>query len=80
MTTAIIQEFEGATLDQYDRIIDKMGITPGGKHPEPGCLFHWVAQTDSGLTIDFSVLSGEDLDALGRIAEKLGSAGSPWDP
>ena len=51
MTIAVIQEFDGATLEQYDRVIDKMGITPSGEHPHPGCLFHWVAQTASGLTI-----------------------------
>jgi hypothetical protein len=51
MTVAVIQDLEGATLDQYDRAIDKMGITPGGRHPDPGCLFHWVTETDTGLRV-----------------------------
>ena len=51
MTIAIIQEFDGATLDQYDRVVDKMGITPGGKHSDAGCLFHWVTKTDTGITV-----------------------------
>ena len=51
MTIAVIQEFDGATLEQYDRVIDKMGITPGTGHPDPGCLFHWVTHTDTGLRI-----------------------------
>ena len=51
MTIAVIQDFEGATLDQYDRVIEKMGITPGGKHPDPECLFHWVTTTDTGIRV-----------------------------
>ena len=51
MTVAVIQDFEGATLDQYDSVIDKMGITPGAGHLDPGCLFHWVTQTSTGLKI-----------------------------
>ena len=51
MAVAVIQDFEGATLDQYDRVIDKMGITPGSSHPEPGCLFHWVTETETGLRV-----------------------------
>ena len=51
MAIAVIQDFDGATLDQYDRVIDKMGITPGGKHSDPGCLFHCVTQTENGLRV-----------------------------
>jgi hypothetical protein len=51
MPVAVIQDFEGATLDQYDKIIEQMGITPGGKHSDPGCLFHWVTKTDDGLKV-----------------------------
>jgi hypothetical protein len=51
VTIAVIQDFEGATLDQYDRVIDKMGIAPGGKHPDPECLFHWVTATDTGIRV-----------------------------
>ena len=51
VTIAVIQDFEGATLDQYDGVIDKMGITPGGKHSDPGCLFHWVTRTATGIKV-----------------------------
>jgi hypothetical protein len=51
MTIAVVQDFAGATLDEYDRVIDKMGITSGGKHSDPGCLFHWVTATDTGLRV-----------------------------
>jgi hypothetical protein len=50
MPVAIEMMFDGATLDQYDRIVEKMGLTPGGATP-PGALFHWVAATDSGVHV-----------------------------
>src|SRR5437870_7930773 len=50
MAVGIVLAFEGATLDQYDQILEKMGLSPGGATP-PGALFHWVAQTDNGLRV-----------------------------
>jgi len=46
----VVLDFEGATLEQYDQIIDKMGFTPGGRGG-PGGLFHWVTRTDSGMRV-----------------------------
>jgi hypothetical protein len=40
----------GATLDQYDQVIEKLGLTAGGKAP-PGELFHWVTATDDGIRV-----------------------------
>lgn len=50
MAVAVVMDFEGATLDQYDQVIEKMGFTPSGNGP-PGALFHWVAQTGDGLRV-----------------------------
>ena len=50
MAVGVILEFEGATLAQYDQIIEKMGFTPGGSGG-PGGIFHWVTQTDTGLRV-----------------------------
>jgi hypothetical protein len=50
MAIAVILDFNGATLDQYDQVIEKMGFTPGGKGA-PGGLFHWVAATDDGIRV-----------------------------
>lgn len=50
MAVAVIQEFEGATLDQYDEVLARMGLSPADAGP-PGSLFHWVAATDNGLLI-----------------------------
>jgi hypothetical protein len=39
MAVAVILEFPGGTLEQYDQVIDKMGFSPGGPGA-PGGLFH----------------------------------------
>jgi hypothetical protein len=30
MAVGVVLEFAGATLDQYDQIVEKMGFSPGG--------------------------------------------------
>ena len=50
MAVAVVLEFEGATLDQYDQVIEKMGFSPGGAGA-PGGLFHWVTQTANGIRV-----------------------------
>ncbi len=50
MAVAYVMRFPGGTLDQYDQVIGKMGLTPGAEGP-PGAIFHWVAKTDDGLLV-----------------------------
>jgi hypothetical protein len=50
MAVAAVLDFEGATLDQYDQTITKMGLQPQGAGA-PGGLFHWVTATDSGIRV-----------------------------
>ena len=50
MPVAVVLEFEGATLDQYDQVVDKMGFQPGGAGA-PGGLFHWVTETPNGFRV-----------------------------
>ena len=50
MAVSIIMDFRGATLGQYDQILERMGLTPGGDTP-PGAIFHWVAKTDDGIRV-----------------------------
>jgi hypothetical protein len=50
MAVGVVLEFAGATLDQYDQIVEKMGFSPKGAGA-PGGLFHWVTQTDDGIRI-----------------------------
>jgi hypothetical protein len=50
MAVAVVIDFEGATLDQYDEVIEKMGFEPGGTGG-PGGMFHWVAKTADGIRV-----------------------------
>jgi len=49
MAVAVVMDFEGS-LDQYDEVVGKMGLTPGGPTP-PGALFHWVTATENGFRV-----------------------------
>jgi hypothetical protein len=46
---AIEMTFRGATLDQYDQVIELMGLQSG--NIPPGAISHWVSGTDDGLRI-----------------------------
>lgn len=50
MAVAVILEWTGATLDQYDAVNESMGFAPGAGGP-PGLLFHWAASSDDGIRI-----------------------------
>ena len=64
MVVAVIQEFVGPTVQQYDQVLAKMGLRAGAAGP-PGQLFHWVAATDKELLItDLGV--GGAVPTMGR--------------
>jgi len=50
MAIGVQQDFPGATLAQYDQVVQKMGFRPGGPGA-PGGLFHWVTKTDTGIRV-----------------------------
>jgi hypothetical protein len=50
MAIAVVIDFEGGTLDQYDRVVELMGFRPGGSGA-PGGLFHWATRTDDGIRV-----------------------------
>jgi len=50
MAVAVIMQFDGGTLAQYDAVLEKMGLTSGGPGPA-GAISHWAAATDSGILI-----------------------------
>ena len=66
MPVAVEMDFEGATLDQYEQVMELMGLEKGGQAP-PGALFHWAAETDTGLRV---VDVWETRDAFDRFAEE----------
>jgi len=50
MAVGVQLDFKGATLDQYDQVVQKMGFRPGGPGG-PGGLFHWVMKTADGIRV-----------------------------
>ena len=50
MAIAVEIDFDGATLQQYDEVVQKMGFEPQGRG-EPGGLFHWVTETATGIRV-----------------------------
>ena len=50
MAVAVVLEFQNATLDQYDKVCELMGLTPKGPGPK-GAISHWVTKTDGGIRV-----------------------------
>ena len=65
MPVAIEMNFKGATLEQYDQIVELMGLTSG--NIPPGAIFHWTAKTDDGLRV---VDVWESREAFDRFAQQ----------
>jgi len=65
MAIAVVLDFAGATLEQYDQVISKMGFKPGGQGA-PGGQFHWVTQTDTGMRVTDVWDTREAFDAFAR--------------
>jgi hypothetical protein len=63
IAVAVVMDFNEATLEQYDRVIDKMHLTAGGPGPS-GAMFHWCAATDSVIRLTDVWQSREQFDAF----------------
>ncbi len=50
MAIAVQLDFKGTTLEDYDRVIEVMGLKPGGPGA-PGGLFHWVTRIGDGVRV-----------------------------
>ena len=76
MAIAVQFDFSGGTLDQYDQIIQKLGLRPGGPGG-PGGLFHWVTKTADGIRVTDVWSSKEAFEKfseeqLGPITKDMG--------
>jgi len=74
-------DFKGATPDQYDQVIQKMGYTKGGKGA-PGCIFHWVTKTSEGIRVtdvwsDRETFEKFAQEKIGPITQEVGVPGPP---
>ncbi len=81
MPVAVEMNFSGATIDQYDQILQKMGLTPGGSTP-PGAISHWVAKTDDGVRVVDVWETREQFDRfaqeqIGPYSKEVGLEGEP---
>ena len=74
MAIAVILDFPGSTLEQYDKVMGQlvaaMGIKPGWA--PPGEIFHWVARTDDGIRMVDVWETREDFDRWAFGLEDLG--------
>ena len=69
MAIGVQLDFNGATPDQYDQVIQKMGFTKGGMGA-PGCIFHWVTKTSEGIRVTDVWSDQETFEKFGQ--EKIG--------
>lgn len=81
MAIAVILDFPGATLDQYDRVLEHLGLKPQGS-TAPGGLFHWVTPTESGIRVTDVWETPEQFEAysqqhIGPAAAQVGLPNPP---
>lgn len=81
MAVGVQLDFKGASLDQYDEIVKRMGFTPGGKGA-PGGMFHWVTKTDDGIRVTDVWDSKENFERfaqekIGPISQEVGVTAPP---
>ncbi|HEY2778119.1 MAG TPA: hypothetical protein VGI77_09465 [Gaiellaceae bacterium] len=69
MAVARVFEGKGWTPDQYDALIEELGLD--GK-AAPGVLFHWAERTDEGMRAIDVYESREVADRL--VSERVGPA------
>lgn len=76
MAIAVIMDFTEGTLEDYDKVVQRLGLAPGGPGAAGG-LFHWVSGTDGGARIVDVWRTREQADAfyqdkLGPVTAELG--------
>ena len=81
MAIGVQLDFKGATPDQYDLVIQKMGFTKGGKGA-PGCISHWVTKTSEGIRVTDVWSDREEFEKFGQekigpITQEVGLPGPP---
>jgi len=81
MAIAVQLDFSGATLEQYDEVIEKMGFHPGGPGAPSG-LFHWVTKTEDGIRITDVWESKEAFEKfaqeqIGPVTQEVGVPAPP---
>ncbi len=78
MAVLMMLELPGATIEQYERTNEILGITPDGDAPA-GLISHAVGPTDDGIVIVDVWESPEALEAFfeSGVGEAMAEAGAP---
>ncbi|MGE0028563.1 MAG: hypothetical protein AB7O78_04725 [Thermoleophilia bacterium] len=82
MAVAVILEFAGGTVEDYDRVLGELGFADA-RRGEPGLLFHWVAALPGGGIRVVDVWRDRDLaeafirDRLVGATQALGAVEPP---
>ncbi len=81
MPVAIVMDFEGGTIEQYESVIERMGFTHGGEGAAGG-LFHWVTATDDGIRVTDVWETAEQYqqfaeEQIGPISQEVGIPAPP---
>jgi len=81
MPVAVEVELSGATLEQYDRVMELMGLEGGDTLP-PGALFHFVVETDDGIKVvdvweDAATFERFAEEQIGPFMQQVGYGGEP---
>ncbi|MGW2660792.1 hypothetical protein ACWCW7_07480 [Nocardia tengchongensis] len=50
VAVGVVLEFDGVTVEQYDRVMEMLGAAAGGPMPAGG-LFGWVIATENGIRV-----------------------------
>lgn len=81
MAVAVEAAFHGpgATVENYKKALTLMGVSPGGKHPDPSCLFHWMTESGGGVHVTDVWTTKEAFEAFNtaKIGPLGGEAGMP---
>lgn len=81
MAVGVVIEYDSCSLEQYDRMLERMGYAPGGECA-PGALFHWVTLTDNGIRAtdvwhDRAACERFAEEQIGACAAEVGIPGPP---
>jgi hypothetical protein len=82
MAVSVIMDFEGATLEQYDEVMRRMGLDAAGAEMPAGGLFHWAVKTADGIRVIDVWESQEQFEAFSssQIGPHTAAAGVPGPP
>lgn len=81
MPVAVEIELADGTLEQYDRVMELMGLEDGDTLP-PGALSHFVVATDDGIKVvdvweDAATFQRFAEEQIGPFMQQVGYEGEP---